>query len=486
MSRNTQVAVLCMSAVSLGTLVAGCGSGTAKPPTTAVAWSQMAAPVASTILGGPVTLTQIGQGNPSVTGTPPILDGSGTPAGANVNWNYCTGSAITQNNGTVSMAPYYQPWVVAQGNTLQGFFDYRVKDTNEAIVAANSTDGGKSWVWQGTAFNLTQACPADATKTFGTDDGYGHPYTMSVGGVSRLYLLDRSTTPVAAIDNLGLVYFPLAGGSNPLAGMSPVSAKATSVNGDYQPFVPNRTMVLINPDGFVAVIPGTNPQMVLYSSKLLKGDNTGATALPAAMQCPSSPYAPIGSPAGTKAKSANHDITNIRLASTTDGINFTDLGLTSGLNDPTAIAWSATRYIAPGGSAIKLANGRYGLFFAGGNCLDGDSDGFHYIGYAESPDLKRWTVINDINSPIASVKTQTFTDSNNTSVTIPGKPPVIGEALPWFAARIYGPQAIVMADGNLSLTFSGYGGQSPNYNLLNYRQIGNVRLSSQNPLPTQP
>ena len=49
------------------------------------------------------------------------------------------------------------------------------------------------------------------------------------------------------------------------------------------------------------------------------------------------------------------------------------------------------------------------LLFSGGNCIDGDSDAFHFIGYAESSDLLNWTVINGIDHPIASVFAVTIT-----------------------------------------------------------------------------
>ena len=62
----------------------------------------------------------------------------------------------------------------------------------------------------------------------------------------------------------------------------------------------------------------------------------------------------------------------------------------------------------------------WGLYFAGGNCLDGDSDAFHFIGYAESTDMMSWTVYNDINHPIASINTITTTNqAGGETVTIP-------------------------------------------------------------------
>jgi hypothetical protein len=39
------------------------------------------------------------------------------------------------------------------------------------------------------------------------------------------------------------------------------------------------------------------------------------------------------------------------------------------------------------------------MYFAGGNCLDGDSDAFHFIGYAESTDKLHWTVYYDADHP---------------------------------------------------------------------------------------
>jgi hypothetical protein len=60
------------------------------------------------------------------------------------------------------------------------------------------------------------------------------------------------------------------------------------------------------------------------------------------------------------------------------GINFTDVGAASGLQDPTTTAFNGIRWLGSG-SIIPLSNGHYGLFFGAGNCLDNDSDGFHFI-----------------------------------------------------------------------------------------------------------
>ena len=143
---------------------------------------------------------------------------------------------------------------------------------------------------------------------------------------------------------------------------------------------------------------------------------------------------------------------------------------------------------------------RYGLIFAGGNCLDADSDSFHYIGYAESNDLINWKIFNDINNPIASIQPETVKSNVpgstfGNSITIPSGTPLISyldangkwnsgagtisgttQANSAFYQRVYGPNLIPLSknsDGtyNYTLIFTGYNTQKPNKNLSNYRTI---------------
>jgi hypothetical protein len=384
----------------------------------------------------------------------------------------------------VNMQPFYFPRVFGVGNNLKGFFDYRPKDINEAIVSATSSDGGKTWQWLDTALMLDTTCPADPTLTntmFSNkqlDNGYGHPHQLTVGGVTRLYVLDRGDgswgQKDSAIDNLGLIINPLGNDpAHPLAGF-PASVATEDSAGNYTPYTPMRTVGLVNPDGIVSVVPHRSPVTVLYVSKIKGGDNTGSTALPTSQRCGTQPYPATGT---TSPKSPNHDIVTIRLATTADGVNFTDLGAVSGLNDPTTVSYLGIRYTAPNGTMIDLGSDRYGLVFAGGNCMDADSDGFHMIGYAESSDLMHWTVKNGINNPIASIEPKTFPfTSGATPTTVPATTPVVGNAKSWFAGRVYAPQVTLNGDNTITLTFSGYGVQSPNTDLLNYRQIGNVTI----------
>jgi hypothetical protein len=162
--------------------------------------------------------------------------------------------------------------------------------------------------------------------------------------------------------------------------------------------------------------------------------------------------------------------------------------MVNGLSDPSTTSYSGIRWISPNGTLIKLSNGNWGLFFGGGNCLDGDSDAFHAIMYAESngSDLTNWTVINGINNPIASIATvSNVTDpQSGQTVTIPSTAPVVGATQDWFSGRVYAPQAIVTSSGTVSLVFSGYNSgfseSGASRDLSSYRNIGQVGLSVAN------
>jgi hypothetical protein len=235
---------------------------------------------------------------------------------------------------------------------------------------------------------------------------------------------------------------------------------ASIVTSPLSAATPVRTTGLLNPDGILAAVPNTYPAKVLYIQKQLEGD----FAFPSSRTC-----------AGA---SANQDVETVRLATTTNGTTFTDLGPVNGLNDSTTVSASGIRYIAPNGSLVRLPNGKWGLFFGAGTCLDNDSDGFHAIAYAESSDLVNWTVINGLNNPIASRPTVTVTDqATGSTVTVPATPPVIGATQTWYAGRVYNPMAMWNNSGQISLIFDGYNaGYSTD--LSSYRTIGQVFLSS--------
>jgi hypothetical protein len=142
-----------------------------------VTWSASTAPVQTTIAGGPWTLAEGGPVTP-VTAT-----------------DYCVGTPpaplVNASSVVNTMSPFYFPFVVGTGANLQGYFDYRPRNINEATVAANSTDGGLTWHFQQQVEQLTGGCPSSNTNSGGNDSGAGHPSILSFGGATWLYSLDR-------------------------------------------------------------------------------------------------------------------------------------------------------------------------------------------------------------------------------------------------------------------------------------------------------
>jgi len=199
------------------------------------------------------------------------------------------------------------------------------------------------------------------------------------------------------------------GNRSPFAFFSPISTVS-----------PIRTTGLLNPDGILAVVPGTYPVEILYVQKQLEADYS----FPTAQQCTNPP---VVAPSYAYTLTANHDVSTVRMALTFDGINFIDLGAVSGLNDSRTVSYTGIRYVSPNGGLVSLPGGKWGLFFGAGNCIDADSDSFHAIAYAESNDLKNWTVYNGINNPIASRPTATFPDqATGEMLSIPATAPVVG------------------------------------------------------------
>ncbi|HZU83071.1 MAG TPA: hypothetical protein VE987_09155, partial [Polyangiaceae bacterium] len=461
--------------------------------------------------------------------------------------SYVTGGKFESEAGSdpmVSLSPAYFPLVYTTTNTptpnafggqspIIGLFDWRPKDIDEAVLVAESDDNGKTWYFMQNVLELNPdftnpisggfsdastntGCPATIHSTNANftqppdnsqaDDGWGHASIIQLPGPGNvktgqfLYLLDRNTNNLpdgggSIVDDAPLHVINLTGSSNKFpiwntnntgAGANDIKSISTALVNTPDAAPGNSPTVLatsglLNPDGVMAVFPmpastaaGT-AITVLYVQKILGGDNSGPTAMPASQQCTPAPFS----------GKTNHDISNVRLAQTTDGVHFTDLGVVQGLNDPTTVDYNKTRWISPRATLLDI-NGDgslWGMYFSGGNCLDGDSDAFHYIGYAESTDKIHWAVYNDINSPIASINPITTTNqANGATVTIPAHPPIVPTQF-WFAERLYAPTATRIDATHLSLTFAGYGVQTPNSDLLDYRQIGNVVLTVSKPLP---
>jgi len=258
------------------------------------------------------------------------------------------------------------------------------------------------------------------------------------------------------------------------------------------------TVGLQSPDALLGSAKIHGLTTVVYVEKQL-GGAPGTPVQTAAQTCPKTPAFALTNHVVGKPRKANTDVISIRVATTTDGINFTDVGVASGLQDPNTVALNGTRWLGSG-SILKLANGHYAMFFGAGNCLDNDSDGFHYLGYAEtvnevdSPsDLLSWTVIYGFDNPILS--TDTVTDPA-TSISYPANPPLINvknadllsaaQVAPWvptggfdtnfWSGRVYDPQATVIDDETVNIVFAGYNTPQPSSNLGDYRTIGRFEL----------
>ncbi|WOJ90939.1 hypothetical protein RZS28_06540 [Methylocapsa polymorpha] len=470
----------------------------------------------SVIKDGPWTLHESGHFKHDASGIVPTTagppySGSGVPYAA-----YCNAAgALAVNHGFSLMQPYYFPFVRRRGDILEGFFDYRPRNEQEAAVEAISTDWGASWIFKGEALALNPYCPWDPTdpdnlnvnvngvKTaYGSssanaaDNGLGHPVVLNINGVQRIYQLNRANNHIDS-DQLvvhtlrpspegSLSKLPDFGYVSPLAsgGYPKLESTATATSG------------LVNPDAILGAAPTGTTTAVLYVEKTLNGD----TSFPAAQQCSNTPAFALTNLINGKPRKPNHDVTAVRVATTTDGVNFTDVGVASGLSDPTTVALNGIRYLGSG-SILPLADGRYGMFFGAGNCLDNDSDGFHFIGYAETTnrvtrpsDLLSWRVVNGLDNPILS--TDTVTDPSGPR-PYPLNPPIVNvsgaDALSaaqvapfapvaggynsnFFSGRVYDPQALYTDSQTVTIVFAGYDTPQPSNNLGDYRSIGRFQV----------
>jgi hypothetical protein len=408
------------------------------------------------------------------------LNNTAGPAGEGNGWNtaapqYSQGAEFdVPTTGHYHVVMQYDWYVTAQGfRDLQAQCNTNIANANgwkNAGPLQVTPDGG-GFVNQITLdFDALGVCSADNNPNFGVrlvgayDPTYTGPGAPTYTGASL-----TNGQPTVYNNNSGNWRFDevnFFGNNSPNITTSPIST-----------VTPARTTGLLNPDGILAVVPGTYPVKVLYVQKQVEGDYS----YPASQQCNAPPVVPPNYP---YTLSANHDIATVRLATTINGVNFTDLGPVTGLNDSTTVSYTGIRYVSPNGGLVPLPGGKWGLFFGAGNCIDGDSDSFHAIAYAESSNLTNWTVYNGINNPIASRPTATFIDqATGTSMTIPGVTPVVGATQPWFAGRVYAPNAIVNAQGTgVSLLFDGYdqgyAAKGAAKDLSSYRNIGQVFLSS--------
>jgi hypothetical protein len=489
--------------------------------------------VESTIVSGPWTLHESASRFahdasgivPPPSQTMPPYVGTGVPYAS-----YCNSSGeVTKNRGSIAMQPYYFPFVRrgGRGPLLEGFFDYRPRNQQEAAVSAFSTDWGATWHFTGQALALNPYCPWDPTDpdnlnlnanglevAYGSssanagDNGLGHPVVLTVNGVERLYQLNRAN---GHIDSDPLVVHTLSsehheeGGS--LSSLPDFGYVSPLASGGYPTLTPAlATSGLQSPDAIMGAVTMGSMTAVIYVEKQLNADTSPPYNFSA---CPSTPPFALTNLVNHKARKANHDVTTVRVATTTDGLAFTDVGPATGLFDPSTTSLNGVRYLGSG-SIIALSDGRYGMFFGGGNCLDNDSDAFHFIGYAEtvnvvnSPtDLLNWTVINGFDNPILSTDrvidpsvppsgrpyplNPPIVDVSGADALTPAQvapfvppsgpnPPPGGYNSNYFSGRVYDPQALYTDQTTVTIVFAGYNTPQPSNNLGDYRTIGRFQL----------
>ena len=111
------------------------------------------------------------------------------------------------------LPPTSPTWCATPTARLTGYFDYRPKDADEAIVAASSTDNGTELDLRGRG---PRAEPRLLPSADINDDGEGHPNVITVGGTTRLYTLQR---PAGDNPGVGMLVHTLHPDcANPLAG----------------------------------------------------------------------------------------------------------------------------------------------------------------------------------------------------------------------------------------------------------------------------
>ncbi|MBB4398860.1 hypothetical protein [Bradyrhizobium sp. ERR14] len=186
------------------------------------------------------------------------------------------------------MQPYYFPFVRRRGNLLEGLFDYRPRNEQEATVVAISTDWGASWIFRGKALALNPYCPWDATdpdnlnvnvkgtKTaYGSssanaaDNGLGHAFAFSTKGKQHVYHLNRAD---GHIDSDQLVVHSLNHGEGfSLFGLPEFGYVSPLASGGY----PNlestaaATTGLIDPDAILGSVHMGDKKTIVYVSKNL-------------------------------------------------------------------------------------------------------------------------------------------------------------------------------------------------------------------------
>jgi len=238
---------------------------------------------------------------------------------------------------------------------------------------------------------------------------------------------------LAAFDSDQLVVHTLRGGeANPPAGLPALGYVSPLASRGYPTLetTAGATAGLESPDAILGAAKIGGGVAVIYVEKQLNASTTN--------NCSSTPRWALTNIDTGHPRNANKDVVTIRVATTTDGINFSDVGPVSELQDPITTVFNGIRWLGSG-SIIALANGRYGKFFAAGDCLDNDCDGFN-AGTGGALGAARWPQHE------------------------------------FFSGRVYDPQGIVTDRSRVTIVFAGYNTPQPSSNLGDCRAIARFQL----------
>jgi hypothetical protein len=180
----------------------------------------------------------------------------------------------------------------------------------------------------------------------------------------------------------------------------------------------------------------------------------------------------------------NEDLTVLRYAYTTDGINFTDIGPISGtssqsptningsytdIDNPSAQNYPSTinlaqgasddpelRYVGTRGTIIVNPDGSLGMFDSGAWESDGDSDAFDQVFYSSSTDGVHWS-----EPTVVESTDYTFSAREKQDAALASGSDQALNVSAYFAGRAYSPTVVQNPDGTLTMVFSGYSTPKP-------------------------
>src|SRR5215471_15223288 len=156
---------------------------------------------------------------------------------------------------------------------------------------------------------------------------------MTVAGVQRIYHLNRAN---GHIDSDQLVVHPLRRAApSPLAGLPALGYVSPLASRGYPTLeaTAGATAGLESPDAILGAAKIGGEVAVIYVEKQLNASTTN--------NCSSTPRWALTNIDTGHPRNANKDVVTIRVATTTDGINFTDIGAASGLQEPTSMLFNA-------------------------------------------------------------------------------------------------------------------------------------------------